>query len=240
MSTRAYAPCADIVDTEAGGVARVGTTPGVSQAHDGTGITARTARRSGRRRRMCGGGGSCGSPPTVGMSQATATLARFPLVVPGRHGGRNVGGPMPESDPALNLTVLCGLVTRVPDVRILPSGSVVLGFDLRVTPPGGHAETVPVVWPDPPSRRAELAADQLVVVVGRVRRRFFRARGTTQSRTEVVAQRVQPARSAGRARTGRETGARGSPRRAPGRSLTCTSVAATPMGWWSRMVAASR
>jgi single-strand DNA-binding protein len=36
--------------------------------------------------------------------------------------------------------------------------------------------------------------------VGRVRRRFFRAGGTTQSRTEVVADSVVPARQAKRAR----------------------------------------
>jgi single-strand DNA-binding protein len=35
-------------------------------------------------------------------------------------------------------------------------------------------------------------ADQDVVVVGRVRRRFFRSGGVTQSRTEVVAEVVLP------------------------------------------------
>ena len=107
---------------------------------------------------------------------------------------------MPQFDPALNLTVLCGLVIRAPEPRTLPSGSVVVGYDVRIAPSDGPTETVPVVWNDPPSRRSEPGAGELVVVVGRVRRRFFRAGGTTQSRTEVVAQRVQSVRSAGRAR----------------------------------------
>ena len=106
---------------------------------------------------------------------------------------------MPQLDPAFNLTVLCGLVTRPPEVRILPSGSVVVGLDLRIAPADGPTETVPVVWHDPPPKRSELQAGELVVVVGRVRRRFFRADGATQSRTEVVAQRIQSVRSAGRA-----------------------------------------
>ncbi len=107
---------------------------------------------------------------------------------------------MPQLDPVLNLTVLCGLVARPPEARVLPSGSVVVGLDLRIAPVDGPSETVPVVWHDPPPQRGELEVGELVVVVGRVRRRFFRAGGATQSRTEVVARRIQPVRSAGRAR----------------------------------------
>ena len=107
---------------------------------------------------------------------------------------------MAQIDPAFNLTVLCGLVTRPPEVRILPSGATVIGLDLRTAPPDGPTDTVPVVWHDPPAQRSQLEAGELVVVVGRIRRRFFRIGGTTQSRTEVVAQRIQSVRSAGRAR----------------------------------------
>ena len=46
--------------------------------------------------------------------------------------------------------------------------------------------TVPVVWVDPPGSAAFAAGDE-VVVIGAVRRRFFRAGGATQSRTEVLA-----------------------------------------------------
>jgi len=52
---------------------------------------------------------------------------------------------------------------------------------------------VPVVWLDGPGS-AELEAGTEVVVVGSVRRRFFRTGGATASRTEVVATQVVPAR----------------------------------------------
>jgi single-strand DNA-binding protein len=46
-----------------------------------------------------------------------------------------------------------------------------------------------------------LDADTAIVVIGRVRRRFFRAGGATQSRTEVVAESIVPATSVKRARS---------------------------------------
>jgi single-strand DNA-binding protein len=58
-----------------------------------------------------------------------------------------------------------------------------------------------VAWFDPPASAATFAAGDDVVVVGRVRRRFFRAGGATASRTEVVADRVVPARAKARVRS---------------------------------------
>ncbi len=59
---------------------------------------------------------------------------------------------------------------------------------------------MPVVWHEAPVSAESLDVDQEVVVVGRVRRRFFKAGGATQSRTEVVAEAVVPTRQAKRAR----------------------------------------
>ncbi|HEX2851537.1 MAG TPA: hypothetical protein VHN98_13335, partial [Acidimicrobiales bacterium] len=47
-----------------------------------------------------------------------------------------------------------------------------------------------------PASAATLDAGDEVVVVGHVSRRFFRAGGATQSRTEVVARSVHPPRAA--------------------------------------------
>lgn len=97
----------------------------------------------------------------------------------------------------MNLVILRGALARPPEVRDLRSGEVVVEYDVVVPPSEGvAAEHVPVVWFAPPARAAELEPDTTVVVVGRVRRRFFRAGGATQSRTEVVATRVIPARRA--------------------------------------------
>ncbi len=71
----------------------------------------------------------------------------------------------------------------------------VLGLELTVRrPDAARAESVPVVWRDAPPAAAALVAGDEVVVVGHVARRFFRAGGATQSRTEVVAEVVLPAR----------------------------------------------
>lgn len=93
---------------------------------------------------------------------------------------------------ASNLVVLRGTMTADPSTRELADGTVVVQFDLA-TRRADDAGTVsvPVAWHDPsPSGRAAIGRDAEVVVVGVVRRRFFRSGGATQSRTEVVADRV--------------------------------------------------
>jgi len=91
-----------------------------------------------------------------------------------------------------NLVVLSGELSAEPRRRTLPSGSQLVEFDVTTRPPAGTA-SVPVSWFDPPAGADALAAGTTVVVVGTVRRRFFRAGGVTQSRTEVLAHRVEPA-----------------------------------------------
>jgi hypothetical protein len=58
-----------------------------------------------------------------------------------------------------------------------------------------------VVWFDAPASAATLDVEEAVVVVGRVRRRVVRAGGSTQSRTEVVADVVVPTRRVKSAKT---------------------------------------
>jgi single-strand DNA-binding protein len=97
----------------------------------------------------------------------------------------------------MNLTILRGALSRPPELRTLPSGDVLVAYEVTVPASGDRrAESVPVVWFDAPAAAGTLDPDTEVVVVGRVRRRFFRAGGSTQSRTEVVAEQVVPARQA--------------------------------------------
>ena len=88
-----------------------------------------------------------------------------------------------------NVVVLRGRVTAEPSARSLPSGRTVTQIELT-TACDGTAVSVPVVVDD---RAVTCAGGDEVVVVGHVRRRFFRAGGVTQSRTEVVARDVIPA-----------------------------------------------
>ena len=103
-----------------------------------------------------------------------------------------------------NLVVLRGVIRRDPEYRVLPSGDELLSFDLTIRDGELPTETAPVVWHQPTAAAAKLAEGDDVVVVGRVRRRFFRAGGSTASRTEVHADKVLSARSAVRIRSALE------------------------------------
>ena len=105
------------------------------------------------------------------------------------------------SGSSINIVTLLGRLARPADERLLPSGDRLVTLEVTVSRPGERAESVPVVWFDPPASAADLDVDTAVVVIGRVRRRFFRTAAGTQSRTEVVADRVVPARQLKRVRT---------------------------------------
>jgi len=98
----------------------------------------------------------------------------------------------------MNVVLLHGRLSRPAARRVLPSGDDQVELDLSVARPGERTETVNVVWPKAPASATTLDAGAEVVVVGRVRRRFFRAGGSTASRTEVVADAVIPTRQAKR------------------------------------------
>jgi len=94
----------------------------------------------------------------------------------------------------MNVVTLRGRLSRPAEERQLPSGDRLVQLELTVARPGDKAESVPVVCFDAPASVAGLDVDDEIVVVGRVRRRFFRTGGATQSRTEVVADQVVPSR----------------------------------------------
>jgi len=99
----------------------------------------------------------------------------------------------------MNLAIVRGYLTRDPELRELPSGTCVANYDVSVRDVS-PAESVPVAWHDPPPTWAAMEAGDEVVVTGRIRRRFFRAGNGTASRTELIADRVVPARHAKRVR----------------------------------------
>ncbi|MDQ6698119.1 MAG: single-stranded DNA-binding protein [Actinomycetota bacterium] len=95
----------------------------------------------------------------------------------------------------MNIAVLQGSLSREPQARVMPAGGEVIEYEVRVRVDERRTETVPVVWHEAPVSAATLSAGTEVTVIGRVRRRFFRAGGATQSRTEVVAELVVSSRS---------------------------------------------
>ncbi len=97
-----------------------------------------------------------------------------------------------------NIAVIRGSIRAEPTVRELPGGGVVVQFDVATTTERDGRQlsvSVPIAWNDPTTtQRGILAGGSEVLVVGTVRRRFFRVGGVTQSRTEVVADAVVPVR----------------------------------------------
>ncbi len=96
----------------------------------------------------------------------------------------------------MNVTVLCGVLSSDPVWRSLPSGSSAVSMEVTTESRFETRSTVPVSVVDPTRVREleRLSAGDVVVIVGETRRRFFRAGGTTGSRTEVRALQVIPAR----------------------------------------------
>jgi single-strand DNA-binding protein len=93
----------------------------------------------------------------------------------------------------VNIVVLQGKLSRPPEVRATADGEVVT-YEVTTRPEEGPAVTAPVTWFDPPVAAYKLDDGDPVTVVGQVRRRFFRSNGSTQSRTEVVAELVVSSR----------------------------------------------
>jgi single-strand DNA-binding protein len=99
----------------------------------------------------------------------------------------------------MNVCIISGRITRPPEHRVAGDGRSLVTYEVAADRPQGGTESVPVVWEGAPAVAVDLDVDAEVVVVGRVRRRWFRTGGATQSRTEVVAQGVAPRRAAKRA-----------------------------------------
>ena len=91
----------------------------------------------------------------------------------------------------LNVAAVCGTVTSEPRQRELPSGAVVTNVEVTTRLDDG-IHSVPVVVVD---TAVTVGAGDQVVAVGHIVRRFFRAGGVTQSRTELVASTLVPARN---------------------------------------------
>ncbi len=101
----------------------------------------------------------------------------------------------------LNLAVLSGRLSRPAELRLLPSGDRLVALEVSVPREGARTETVPVAWMAAPPAAADLDTGEEVLVVGRVRRRFWKARGGgTMSSTEILADRVVPLRRGARCR----------------------------------------
>ena len=96
---------------------------------------------------------------------------------------------------AVNLTVLLGECSGPPEIRTLSSGSTVASLGVRAPTGDGSTTSVPVTVWEPAGWIEDLDAGEVVLVVGRVRRRFFRTTtGATAARVDVEAEALTRAR----------------------------------------------
>ena len=175
----------------------------------------RSWRRRSCRSRRCPIGQSFGHRVIVTHPLCTLIDSRLPPTFTS-----NPGVPMPSSKfhprphptsqpspqrtspatphPAPTSSSCAASSTPTSSIATLPSGSVAIQFDVR-TPSGPRHRPVRSTCRgsirQPTLGRRSLLGEQ-VVVIGTVQRRFFRVAGATQSRTEVVADQVIPARRA--------------------------------------------
>jgi hypothetical protein len=102
----------------------------------------------------------------------------------------NRGGTTREREPdeRVNLVVVCGRCSGPPEVRALGSGRTLAALAVRSRGADGRTTSVPVTVWEPATWVEELDAGSEVVVVGAVRRRFFRtAAGGAGTRVDVEA-----------------------------------------------------
>jgi hypothetical protein len=93
--------------------------------------------------------------------------------------------------PTVNLVVLRGVASAPPEVRTLTSGARIATVSVRTHALGPGATSVPVAVREPSAWIEDLDEGTPVVVVGALRRRFFKTRtGGTGTRVEVEARAI--------------------------------------------------
>jgi single-strand DNA-binding protein len=85
----------------------------------------------------------------------------------------------------MNVVAITGRLSSEPTVRELPTGSVLINFE-ATTKVGNVSVSVPLVWFDPAKMKVPVKAGDEIAAFGTIRRRFYQAGGSTQSRTEMV------------------------------------------------------
>jgi single-stranded DNA-binding protein len=95
---------------------------------------------------------------------------------------------------ALNLSVVCGPCSGAPEIRVLESGTRLATLSIRCPTSGDKATSVPVTVWEPPAWLDTLEPGEVLVVVGRLRRRFYQRPGGVGSRVDVEAETIGRAR----------------------------------------------
>jgi len=96
-----------------------------------------------------------------------------------------------EDAPTVNLVVLRGVASAPPELRTLTSGRRLATISVRVHALDPGSTSVPVAVREPPGWVEDLDEGSSLVVVGALRRRFFKTKtGGTGARVEVEARAI--------------------------------------------------
>ena len=109
--------------------------------------------------------------------------------------------PPADEDGDVNLALVTGTCSGPADVRVLASGTRVAALSVRSPAPDRRFTSVPVTVWDPPAWVETLEAGERVVVVGALRRRFYRSGAGVSSRVDLEATGLARARDGRRVRT---------------------------------------
>jgi single-strand DNA-binding protein len=104
-----------------------------------------------------------------------------------------------DETESFNVAIVRGACSSAPEIRVLPSEQRLAQLQVT-TRVGGKAMSVPVSVLEPAAWVETLETGDEVVILGAVRRRFFRAGGATASRVEIEAEVVCRARDRRRSR----------------------------------------
>jgi single-stranded DNA-binding protein len=96
--------------------------------------------------------------------------------------------------PAVNLSVVCGPCSAAPEIRLLESGTRLATLAVRCPTGDDRATSVPVTVWDPPAWVEALEPGDPVVVVGRLRRRFYQRPGGVGARVDIEVELIGRAR----------------------------------------------
>jgi single-strand DNA-binding protein len=96
--------------------------------------------------------------------------------------------------PAVNLSVVCGPCSAAPEIRLLESGTRLATLAVRCPTGDERATSVPVTVWDPPAWVEALEPGDPVVVVGRLRRRFYQRPGGVGARVDIEVELIGRAR----------------------------------------------
>jgi len=121
--------------------------------------------------------------------RAAKTSAKAPAKAAGKKAAKPADPAEPTEGPArLNLVVIRGECSAPPELRELESGRRLAAISVRAPGPDGRSTSVPVTIWEPAAWVEELVEGADVIVVGAVRRRFFRtAVGGAATRVDVEA-----------------------------------------------------